>query len=101
MSDPMNLKRDLKVKDYYKILGIDRTASTLEIKEAYKQLAKIYHPDLNPNSESIKIKFAELTEAYNILGNLENRLKYSMLLSRSKKLREQVAMADYSMRKFK
>lgn len=91
-----NLK--MKVKDYYKILGVARTSTSLEIKTAYKKLAKIYHPDLNQGSSSVANKFADITEAYNILGNLDKRLQYSMLLSRSKHLLDKVSLADYGIR---
>jgi DnaJ-class molecular chaperone len=88
----------MKVKDYYKILGVARTSTSVEIKNAYRQLAKVYHPDLNQGSESIARKFADITEAYNILGNLDKRLQYSMLLSRSKTLLDKVSLVDYGIR---
>ncbi len=90
--------KDYKIKDYYRVLGIERTSSSADIKEAYVKLAKVFHPDKNPGSEAIAKKFAEITEAYNILGNLDRRLRYSMLLSHSKKLRDDVSLADYTSR---
>ncbi len=83
----------MKIKDYYKILGVERTASSRQIKAAYTRLAKIYHPDINKDPASLK-KFQEITEAYNIIGNLENRLKYSLLLVREKKLIEKINNLD-------
>jgi DnaJ-class molecular chaperone len=92
---------EMKLKDYYHILGVERSSSSIQIKEAYKKLALIYHPDKNPpGAAGIAMKFALITEAYNVLGDLEKRLKYTMLLNRDKKMVEKVKLADYS-RKFK
>lgn len=63
-------------KDYYAILGVDKNASEDEIKSAYRQKAKQYHPDLHPNDKDCAEKFKECNEAYEILGNAENRRKY-------------------------
>jgi len=62
--------------DYYKILGVDKTASSKEIKKAYRKLARKYHPDVNPNDEVAKKKFQEINEAHEVLSNAENRKKY-------------------------
>ena len=64
-------------KDYYKILGIKRTASAADIKRVYLELIKQYHPDINPEDKHILKKFQEITEAYHVLGDLDRRLKYS------------------------
>jgi DnaJ-class molecular chaperone len=72
-------KMNLKL-DYYKILGLERTASTNDIKKAYYYLAKKYHPDLNPDNPRIKDKYLLVTEAFNVLGDLDNRLDYSLKL---------------------
>ncbi|NDV82369.1 DnaJ C-terminal domain-containing protein [Bacteroides sp. 51] len=62
--------------DYYKILGISKTATQDEIKKAYRKLARKHHPDLNPNdSEAIK-KFQEINEANEVLSDPEKREKY-------------------------
>ena len=76
----------MKIKDYYKILGVNRTASTEEIRKQYMKLVRIYHPDLNPNNKEYLEKFKEITEAYNVLGKLDNRLKYSILLNKDQVL---------------
>jgi DnaJ-class molecular chaperone len=63
-------------KDYYSILGIRRNASDKEIKQAYRRLARRYHPDVNPGDATAEQKFKEISEAYAVLGNAENRKKY-------------------------
>ncbi len=63
-------------KDYYKILGVSKNASQEEIKKAYKQLAKKYHPDVNKESDATE-KFKEINEAAAVLGNPESREKYN------------------------
>jgi curved DNA-binding protein len=62
--------------DYYKILGIPKTASENDIKKAYRKLARKYHPDLNPNDKVAEQKFKEINEANEVLSNPENRKKY-------------------------
>ena len=62
--------------DYYKILGIAKSASQEEIKKAYRKLARKYHPDLNPNNKESERKFKELNEANEVLSHPENRKKY-------------------------
>ncbi len=62
--------------DYYKILGVSKTASVKEIKAAYRKLARKYHPDLNPDNKEAEIKFKEINEAYQVLSVPENRRKY-------------------------
>lgn len=66
-------------KDYYKILGVDKNASEKEIKQAYRKLARQYHPDVNPNDKASEAKFKEINEAYEVLGDAENRKKYDEL----------------------
>ncbi len=62
--------------DYYKILGIDKTATDKEIKKAYRKLARKYHPDVNPDDKIAEKKFKEINEANEVLSNPENRKKY-------------------------
>jgi len=62
--------------DYYKALGISKTASEKDIKKAYRKLARKYHPDLNPNDKEAEKKFKEINEANEVLSNPENRKKY-------------------------
>jgi curved DNA-binding protein len=62
--------------DYYAILGIPKTASTDEIKKAYRKLARQYHPDLNPDNKEAHKKFQQINEANEVLSDPENRKKY-------------------------
>lgn len=62
--------------DYYKILGIDKSATEAEVKKAYRKLARKYHPDLNPNDKEAEQKFKEVNEANEVLSHPENRKKY-------------------------
>lgn len=62
--------------DYYKTLGITKSATEAEIKKAYRKLARKYHPDLNPNDKEAEQKFKEINEANEVLSNPENRKKY-------------------------
>lgn len=62
--------------DYYKILGLTKTASQDDVKKAYRKLARKYHPDLNPNDKEAEKRFKEINEANEVLSNPENREKY-------------------------
>jgi curved DNA-binding protein len=62
--------------DYYKLLGIDKSATSKEIKSAYRKLARKYHPDLNPNDKDAKRKFQQINEANEVLSDPEKRKKY-------------------------
>lgn len=62
--------------DYYKILGVSKTATEKEIKTAYRKLARKYHPDLNPDNKESEVKFKEINEANEVLSDLESRKKY-------------------------
>lgn len=63
-------------KDYYEILGVERNASSEEIKKVYRELAKKYHPDLHPNNKDMEARFKEINEAYEILKDPKKREQY-------------------------
>ncbi|MFC1870038.1 DnaJ C-terminal domain-containing protein [Chloroflexota bacterium] len=63
-------------KDYYNILGVNRSANEREIKQAYRKLARRYHPDVNPGDKSAEAKFKEINGAYEVLSDKESREKY-------------------------
>ncbi|NET01030.1 MAG: J domain-containing protein [Sphaerospermopsis sp. SIO1G1] len=63
-------------KDYYSILGISKTASADEIKQAFRKLARKYHPDVNPGNKQAEAKFKEVNEAYEVLSDPDKRKKY-------------------------
>lgn len=63
-------------RDYYEVLGVDRSASEQEIKKSYRRIAMKYHPDRNPDDEDADHKFKEATEAYDVLMNSEKRAAY-------------------------
>jgi curved DNA-binding protein len=69
----------MEYKDYYKTLGVDRSASQDEIKHAYRKLAMQYHPDRNPGDASAEEKFKEINEAQQVLGDVEKRARYDQL----------------------
>ncbi len=63
-------------KDYYAVLGVNKTASADEIKKVYRRLARKYHPDMNPGNKEAEAHFKEVSEAYEILSDAEKRKKY-------------------------
>ena len=63
-------------RDYYEVLGIDKSASADEIKKAYRKLAVKYHPDKNPGDKEAEEKFKEAAEAYSILSDADKKAKY-------------------------
>src|SRR6201987_5937576 len=68
--------KDYLEKDYYKTLGVPKTAKPAEIKKAYRSLARKYHPDANKGNADAEDRFKEITEAYNVLSDEKQRKEY-------------------------
>jgi curved DNA-binding protein len=66
-------------KDYYAVLGVPPTAEKKLLKQTYRQLARKYHPDLNPGNQEAEEKFKTINEAYQVLSDVEKRKKYDQL----------------------
>jgi len=69
----------IKFQDYYETLGVDRTASPDDIKQAFRKLARVYHPDVAKNKVTGEAKFKEINEAYEVLGDPDKRSRYDEL----------------------
>jgi len=71
----------VEYKDYYKILGVNKDAGEKEIRQAYRKLARQYHPDVNPNDKTAEDRFKEINEANEVLSDPEKRKKYDEMSS--------------------
>ena len=69
----------MEFKDYYQTLGLGKTASGKEIKQAYRKLARKHHPDVNPGDKVAEARFKDVNEAYEVLGDTQKRKKYDEL----------------------
>jgi curved DNA-binding protein len=78
----------MEFKDYYKILGVDKSASQDEIKKAYRKLAMKYHPDKNKGDNTAEAKFKDISEAYEVLKDPDKRSKYDNLGSSYNRYRQ-------------
>lgn len=72
----MEAQRDWMEKDYYRILGVEKTASAKELSKAYRTLARKYHPDTNPGNDAAEERFKEISSAYEVVGDEATRKKY-------------------------
>ena len=69
----------MEYKDYYKILGVERSATQDEIKKAYRKLAMKYHPDKNPGDKKAEEKFKDINEAHEVLSDPKKRARFDQL----------------------
>jgi len=87
----------MNLKDYYRILDVNKDASAQDIKKAFRQLAMRYHPDRNPeNTEEAGKKFKEISESYEVLSDEDKRQQYDRLLSFSSYPRRTIIVEEFS-----
>lgn len=72
----MDAQRDWLEKDYYRVLGVEKTASAKELSKAYRTLARKYHPDTNPGDSAAEERFKEISAAYEVVGDEATRKRY-------------------------
>ena len=70
------MKATKMAEDYYSVLGVPKTASPADIQKAYRELARKYHPDMNPDDKTAKKKFQKVQAAFDVLNNPEKRQMY-------------------------
>ena len=63
-------------RDYFQVLGVDRSADADTVKRAFRKLARQYHPDVNPNNKDAEARFKEISEAYEVLSDPQKRRRY-------------------------
>ncbi len=85
----------MEFKDYYRILGIEPTATAEEIKRAYRKLALQYHPDRNPGDRAAEERFKEIAEAYEVLADPAKRAKYDQLYAQWKEYQRHGGRPEY------
>lgn len=85
----------MEYKDYYSILGVSKTATEKEIKQAFRKLAREYHPDVNPGDPKAEGRFKEINEAYEVLSDAEKRRKYDQLGSDWARWQQTGGMGDF------
>ena len=86
----------MEFKDYYKTLGVAKSANEKEIKQAYRKLARENHPDVNQGDKQAEKRFQEINEAYEVLSDADNRKKYDQLGSNWRQSGQQRRTADFS-----
>lgn len=84
----------MKFKDYYKTLGVEKSASQEKIKSSYKKMAMKYHPDKNQDNKDAEEKFKDISEAYEVLSDTDKRAKYDSLGSSYKNFQNTGGSAD-------